>query len=339
MFYKKWIIVSLSVLLAGFIILQTAESESDTPHLHGNLIFSYSPYTVILFDLDTGIEKAEIRLPNGKIVDLSNARLTVESDGSFTINHASFESIVVIATPNDADNYAISVHVSIFDKTTRKSTLETAAYDAILAPLPHEELAPLVIVDDRTIQILEETPHRGYTTESFEFDILIVDPTINRHRDIQFNDGRVSGATINGKIYDPDGTLMESFTHTTQQNDGYAHSWLVPYSATTRGAYTIQVDATKVFDTGHSTSDTITVEFYLGTGDDSDDCINTSYLSRCMDTYTNDNSTCMTTKTTCMNTPNVSDTITMQCMATYDMCMMNSTKRYMMCTTMCLANP
>ncbi len=276
MFYKKWIIVGLSVLLAGFIILQTAESESDAPHLHGNLIFSYSPYTAILFDLDTGIEKAEIRLPNGEIFDLSNARLTVESDGSFTINHASSKSIVVIATPNDADNYAISVHVSMFDTTTRKSTLETAAYDAILAPLPHEEPAPPAIVDDRTIQILEETPHRGYTTESFDFDILIVDPTINRHRDIHFNDGRVSGATINGKIYDSERTLMESFTHTTQQNDEYAHSWPVPYSATTRGAYTIQVDATKVFDTGHTASDSIIIEFWVNERDDDSNSITNS---------------------------------------------------------------
>ena len=98
-FYKKWTIIGFSVLLAGCMILPVAQSESDAPHLHGNLIYSYSPYTAILFDLETGIERAETRLPNGEIFDLTNARLTVESDGRFTINHAALKSIVLIATP------------------------------------------------------------------------------------------------------------------------------------------------------------------------------------------------------------------------------------------------
>ena len=115
-FYKKWTIVGFSVLLAGCMILPVAQSESDAPHLHGNLIYSYSPYTAILFDLETGIERAETRLPNGEIFDLTNARLTVESDGRFTINHAALESI---ATPENATNYDI-IHVSYFDTLTRK---------------------------------------------------------------------------------------------------------------------------------------------------------------------------------------------------------------------------
>ena len=130
-FYKKWTIVGFSVLLAGCMILPVAQSESDAPHLHGNLIYSYSPYTAILFDLETGIERAETRLPNGEIFDLTNARLTVESDGRFTINHAALESIVLIATPENATNYDISIHVSYFDTLTRKSVLDTAVYDAI----------------------------------------------------------------------------------------------------------------------------------------------------------------------------------------------------------------
>ena len=176
-FYKKWTIIGFSVLLAGCMILPVAQSESDAPHLHGNLIYSYSPYTAILFDLETGIERAETRLPNGEIFDLTNARLTVESDGRFTINHAALKSIVLIATPENATNYTMSIHVSYFDTLTRKSVLDTAVYDAILAPLPHQDLPePPVIVDDRAIQIL-------YKSESFDFEILIVDPAINRHRE------------------------------------------------------------------------------------------------------------------------------------------------------------
>ena len=157
-FYKKWTIVGFSVLLAGCMILPVAQSESDAPHLHGNLIYSYSPYTAILFDLETGIERAETRLPNGEIFDLTNARLTVESDGRFTINHAALESIVLIATPENATNYDISIHVSYFDTLTRKSMLDTAVYDAILAPLPHQEPEPPAIVDDRAI--LAPLPHQ-----------------------------------------------------------------------------------------------------------------------------------------------------------------------------------
>ena len=94
---------------------------------------------------------------------------------------------MLIATPENATNYDISIHVSYFDTLT-KSMLDTAVYDAILAPLPHQEpeppaivddraiLAPLphqepeppAIVDDRAIQILEETPHMGYKPESLQ---------------------------------------------------------------------------------------------------------------------------------------------------------------------------
>ena len=267
-FYKKWTIVGFSVLLAGCMILPVAQSESDAPHLHGNLIYSYSPYTAILFDLETGIERAETRLPNGEIFDLTNARLTVESDGRFTINHAALESIVLIATPENATNYDISIHVSYFDTLTRKSVLDTAVYDAILAPLPHQEPEPPAIVDDRAIQILEETPHMGYKSESFNFEILIVDPAINRHRDIQFNDGRISGATVDGGIYDPNGELLQSFTHTTQENGYYDHTWLIPSSVTTRGTWTVQVDVAKVFDTGHTAFDSIITEFWVNERDD-----------------------------------------------------------------------
>ena len=153
-FYKKWTIVGFSVLLAGCMILPVAQSESDAPHLHGNLIYSYSPYTAILFDLETGIERAETRLPNGEIFDLTNARLTVESDGRFrqgrrdTINHAALESIVLIATPENATNYDISIHVSYFDTLTRKSMLDTAVYDAILA-----------LFDDESDEVRQSAEH------------------------------------------------------------------------------------------------------------------------------------------------------------------------------------
>ena len=53
--------------------------------------------------------------------------------------------------------------------------------------------------------------------ESFNFEILIVDPAINRHRDIRLT-MEISGATVDGGIYDPNGELLQSFTHTIQDS-------------------------------------------------------------------------------------------------------------------------
>ena len=59
----------------------------------------------------------------------------------------------------------------------------------------------------------------GYKSESFDFEILIVDPAINRHRDIHFNDGRVSG-------------LLQSTAVFMIQTGNYCNPLLIPHKKT-----------------------------------------------------------------------------------------------------------
>ena len=129
---------------------------------------------------------------------------------------------------------------------------------------------------DREIAILEQTPFRVSTDSFFDFDIRIVDPSVNNLYDYYDTVGFIEDVEIISIVKDGEGNTLNTFAGNTTKNGHYSpeDSTYFVFNINTRDAFTLQINATKYFDdTATFTTTSFLKEFFVFVSSDNNNIV------------------------------------------------------------------
>jgi len=109
--------------------------------------------------------------------------------------------------------------------------------EIIVAEQPKQEI---VIVS----QMANQVPWMS----NYSIDLKVYDPEINKKLDYYWKDGRIAEVEITGKVIDPNGKILKSFSGVTSQFGYFSESVYIPANSNTNKPFTLEILASKYFD-------------------------------------------------------------------------------------------
>ncbi len=122
------------------------------------------------------------------------------------------------------------------------------------------------IISENNIQSFLSVPINIEWRKELKFTVLITDD-IKQTYNTNYNSwigNKLNDVTITGKITSPSNDILYTFNGTTNSNGGYSNKFLIPERSTTRGEYTVSINAEKIFR-GNTIAETTTSKTFFVT--------------------------------------------------------------------------